>query len=405
MCRSHADGGRLCPSQTDPVLIANRNARRRAAYAKKKQLSPTVTEVGAKVAHAALQPRRKHSLFKYKKEDSDQVLYSALDSKETTLGLTSVAHEGYLVDKTYLSGTQNSGLIDYTKLDEESYLDFGFQPISQSRYSGMPLKEFVEVSKSELKDIPRDEKQALRFFTSAHFGWVNKALYQQNQEGDVEPVLMPDQGEHKSRFDGKKFSKKEEFNPDYDELKYTEKTPSLIEELTTKIDSAMEKSHKQQRIVYRGINIYHPAVLAYGKQHKSAAVGTVKYVEDHYALGQEVTFDGYQSTSFSPTVAADYASENGIVFEIKASSGLNVSSVSHFDIEQEVIMPRNSRYMVVGVHHKQEYIYGDNGKYQGTQKLNVVQLVEITDDGYVRDESNAKKSNPLDKSKLPVYDD
>lgn len=405
MCRSHADGGRLCPSQTNPILIANRNARRRAAYAKKKQLSSTATEIGTKVAHAASQPRKKHSLFKYKKEDVEQNLYSASDSKETALGLSSVTHEGYLVDKTYLSEIQTSGLIDYTKLDDNSYMEFGFKPISESRKSGMPLKEFVEVSKAELKDIPRDEKQALRFFTSTHFGWVNKALYQQNEKEIVEPVLMPDQGEYKPRFDGKKFSKKEEFNPDYDELKYTEKTPSLIEELTTKIDSAMEKSHKQQRIVYRGMNIYHPAVLAYGKQHKSASVGTVKYVEDNYALGQEVVFDGYQSTSFSPTVAADYASENGIVFEIKASSGLNVSSISHFDIEQEVIMPRNSRYMVVGVHHKQDYTYGDNGKYQGTQKLNVVQLVEITDDGYVRDESNAKKATPLDKSKLPVDND
>lgn len=405
MCRSHADGGRLCPSQTDPVLIANRNARRRAAYAKKKQLSSTTMEPGTKVAHAAPQALKKHSLFKYKQEDSDQVLYGAVESKETPLGLTSVAHEGYLVDKTYLSGMQISGLVDYTKLNDESYTEFGFKHISESRKSGMSLKEFVEVSKAELEDIPLDEKQALRFFTSNHFGWVNKALYQQNQEDVVDPVLMPDQGEYKPRFDGKRFSKELEFDHGYDELSYTEKTPSLVEELTAKIDSAMEKSPKQQRIVYRGMNIYHSAILAYKKKHKSASLGTVKYVEENYPLGQEVVFDGYQSTSFSPTVAADYASENGIVFEIKASSGLNVSSISHFDIEQEVIMPRNARYMVVGVHQKQDYIYGDNGKYQGTQRLNVVQLVEITDDGYIRDESNAKKTTPLDKTKLHVDED
>lgn len=37
MCRNLNHGGRRCPSYTDPVLIANRNARRRALYAARKQ--------------------------------------------------------------------------------------------------------------------------------------------------------------------------------------------------------------------------------------------------------------------------------------------------------------------------------------------------------------------------------
>ena len=403
MCRSHADGGRLCPSQTDPKLIANRNARRRAAYAKKKQSGSVLGDTGARVHHAAQTVERNHSLFDYKPKEIDSVLYKSVDSRESELGVTSTSYEGYLVEKGYISKTQNSGLINYTKLNDESYKEFGFQEISETRRNNISLEELMSISTAELKDIPLAERQALRFFTSNEYSWVNKALYNQATSiYDPSPILRPETEEYTEWFDGKPYSDSNEYDPYPDGVESHEKVPSFVEEITTKIDAAMDKAPNQQRIVYRGMGINHQAFDAYQKEEGSEAGGVRKFVEENYSLGQEVKFDGYQSTSVSPVIGAGYASGNGILFEIKTSSGLNASSISHYDVEQEVVLPRDSRFMVVGVHDSVSFKYSENGKHNGQTKLHVVQLVEITDDGYIRDETNGVPATPIDKTKLAV---
>lgn len=150
------------------------------------------------------------------------------------------------------------------------------------------------------------------------------------------------------------------------------------------------------------MGVSHQAFDAYRKEEGSDAGGVRKFVEENYTLGQEVKFDGYQSTTASPAVGAGYASGHGILFEIKTSSGLNASSISHYDMEQEVVLPRDSRYMVVGYHDSAKFKYSENGEYTGVTTLHVIQLVEITEEGYIRDETNAMPATPIDKTKLAV---
>lgn len=406
MCRSHADGGRLCPSQTDPVRIANRNARRRAAYAKRKKGNLVSSE------KREFKPFSEHSLAQHF-SDGNKPFYSTGDvEKNDDLGIEVKTFAGDLSRTGYFAYTQISGKIDYTKLDDNSYKAFGFEDPEEVRDPNTDEDALVSLSRAEIEDFAISEKKAIRTYTGGSYGLINKALYNTDPEetdlfdlGDEEdkPYYDDEPGEDKL------FSPKLGLGPTIQ----AERTPKFIREFTEKMDGAISKGPAQQRIVYRGMKYGHNAFKQSSNQEMTERVSA--FAEENYPVGQELKFDGYQSTSYSPAQAADYAGDCGIVFEIRAATGVNVAGNSAYKGEQEVVLGRDTRYMVVGVHKKINYSYmtqtleyEDEDDLEGMMVdsldtksgVTIVQLVEITEDGSIRDETNYTPPAPLNQAQI-----
>jgi len=394
MCRSHADGGRLCPSQTDPKLIANRNARRRAAYAKKKSTDGfnSLGNMGEKVTHSVAPGQFTHSVFGYKLPDDKPTpdLYSLSSAEEKSpLGITVKSHQGYLVENDYFSAIQVSGLLNYTNLNENSYKEFGFQDPSEIRKIKMAHSELYNLSLAEIEGFTFGDKKALATFTTNDYEWINDSLY-------GHPSLCSETDEEKEEY-VRIYNDETLLTDTYSYSEPEDRTPSRLRELTGKMDEALLKGPKQQRILYRGMGSYHTA----WDNNPDNMDG---YIDTHFPLGQEVKFDGYQSVSYSPAVAGNYAGDDGVVFEISTPSGVNVSEISHFGQEREAILPRDSRYMVVGLHKKQVWKNNEiNGPDVYRHNVTLVQLVEITEEGYVRDETNMAIPTPLRDDQTRTY--
>jgi hypothetical protein len=394
MCRSHADGGRLCPSQTDPVLIANRNARRRAAYAKKKSAGL----LGHGVSHAKEAVFNHSVLNNAKYNKNAEIVYKKVgDDEKTPLGLTKKTYEGYLVEGGYFASQQLSGVIDYTKLDKDSYKEFGFQGSGVAHIRKEPkmgVDALWNASSAELSEDRVADKRAMRTFTSSEYKWINSALFgegtvlkQEDEYQDVyNDIIDPDDVDDE--------------NPVGYMTRYVNdkgRTDAHLEEITRRMDTVLSHAPGQQRIVYRGVNAAHRGFGPHSVDD---------FVKYKYPLGQEVKFDGYQSTSYNPDIAAEYASGNGLVFEILASSGSHVTEVSRFYDEQEVILPRDSRFMVVGVHEKASYRTSSaENKDRIRGSITVVQMVEITEAGEIRDGQHKHTPKPFSEIELLYQED
>jgi hypothetical protein len=384
MCRPNTLGGRRCPSHSNPVAVANRNARRRAQYAKShgKTLQPETSHIGTVVNHSV--PISSFgNIYKetnFHDKSGEQLLRKASDEHKPyqKLNITSETYTGELVDLKYINEKQISGVINYTQLDEDSYKEFGFAPIETEgdniNLHGTMRSEYevAELSEPEIAVMSDDEKTALRMFTSNHYKTINRALYNTNEEYTPLSAEPDDKSLH-FQF-GKEFNLYETY---YDEARFS---PSFMTELTENLDSAFTKSPGYQRTVYRGMSGYN---AAFRSPDYDSADGTeaTHWIKKNVKLGQEMVFDGYQSSSVDQSIALDYASgDGGVVYEVITSTGINVTKISAYKNEMEVILPRSARYMVVGVHQ---------GVNIGHRKnMNVVQMVEINDQGAVAEAGN-----------------
>jgi hypothetical protein len=379
MCRSTIDGGRRCPSHTDPVLIANRNERRRAKYAEKHKQHGE-PEVGlTPVSPASILVMTDYENYKKHIGDSSREMFEQQGgaSESNELGISRTKHSGLLVDNGYLSEYQLSGKLDYTKLDPVSFRSFGFQDPDEARFNQLDMDELKSLSQDELANIGIAEQKALRTYTGNSYEDINEALY----NDDPLSRQLKTYPEYESVYDDS-ISDSTYSGP----LGYpipARGTREFLKDFDSRVTSAMSKAPQKQRIVYRGIKRTHPSLVG----------GLDKYVDDQLSLGQEVKFDGYQSTSVAPGVALTYSGDDdGLIFEIKTPSGINVSNVSGYDDEREVILPRGGRYTVVGVHKKVQYTVQDvDSEVESdafARTVTIVQLVEINETGYIRDESN-----------------
>ena len=375
MCRATFEGGRRCPSHTNPVLIAAYNAKRRERYAARK-LQPETTHVGVPVPPATANPNV-HPLFKdggYRVADSSQGLEN--------LNLTQETVEGALVENGYFSDKVTHGVINYNNITPESYKEFGFEDPSDSfqNQKSFTVQEMMDLSELELEGLNPHEKQGLRYFTSSGYRWMNEALY----SGEVESTTV--ENKDYSIFNEDPWATNARVD-NYDE--------NALHQLCNAIDSAMEKAPKKQRIVYRGMSLYNKVFGKesefddpYNYEERSAALS--KWIDENLKLGQEIKFDGYQSSTPHKGTATNYAGQGGLVYEILTSEGINVTSISHFSNEREVLLPRDARYMVVGVNEAED---------SGGSEYKVVQLVAINESGAVLDGTNTSPLADLPKAK------
>lgn len=338
MCRA---GGRRCPSHSNPTLIAERNARRRETYRNNK--------TGQRVASTAL--------------------------------------GGNLADMGYFSHIQNNGIIDPKLLTPDSYTSFGFHN-PHSLHKQVDLTEFYKEAQKEMSPIASHQKRALKLFTTNEYQWINNSLYGWLKEGEG---LRPQTKPHQPEFAPTLLPKKTH------SYAKEERTPELLEEIVTTMDSAFIDAPSEQRITYRGLR---------GKSRLlQTAGGRNSYIDKNCQIGAELTFDGYQSTTYDPDAAAGFARTDGIIFEIKSSSGLHLTSISDHPPEMEVILPRGAKYVVVGVHKDVDYQtlstdYETDKVITSRKLVSVVQLVEVRDNYVVGTHTNRTAPPALTPTQL-----
>lgn len=289
MCRA---GGRRCPSQHDPEKIRLRNEKRRAKYAAEHAQTPP---------QPALTPWLPSE-------------YTITHNPQTYPGLTLIPCEGELVTQHYYAENQVEKhdsknmeitpqlktLLGFSEPDEE--LEIVSFPESVS------VQKASELSSREMNNLSEEERKAVHLFSGDEYLRINSSLYGKQYEGEL--------------------------------LKNIETPYSSLEEITSVLDSAIKHGSLGDRIVYRGAP---PTSTRFN--------GNVEtYVTNNYKVGEEITFSGYQSSTLSPTMATKFAQEGGVVFQIRASKGLNITGISKYSVEEEVMLPRDSTYVVVGVY-------------------------------------------------------
>lgn len=418
MCDLLSEGGRRCPSHTDPDCIKAYNAVRRARYAlktSKGKSNTSLLEQKLELAKENMVAVRKEKELEHQKESSttqikekkkapatgkkkpiakkkvsptakkktkptetsnedivNKLNYSIEDTgqnkiennKEVTktpppvrkdLGgedcvlkdIRNYGLEPRKVDRDpdeekykegYLAEESIHGYVRYDLLDSESHKAFGFDGKDiynhNSMYKTSSLREW---SQEELSKLDSEEVKSLQFFTSNEYEWFNDVLYENNKLINSKSAKFHHNVKH--------------------------------------LDSAMAKAPKKQRILYRGVR-------KYSDMFKGQSIH--EWVDNNMKIGEGVSFKGYQSSSPDRNSALSYSHHNhGLVYEILTPEGINITDKSHYTTEHEVVLPRDSKYIVAGVQKSQ------NGGA-------CVQLVAVNNNGEVLDGTNSDEPRSID---------
>lgn len=376
MCRSIAHGGRRCPGYHDPLRRAAYNAKRRAKYAFEKEkkaaaqstpgiaLSEEKTDAPIKVkkttvkkVETVVEDLKKSEELKPVVEETvvepvaeEKVVEPVAEVKKPVskrrrgtmkaLGLAKKKVNNALSRIGYLNSDVVTGTLNYDEIDENTHKKLGFSGhdiFYKDIHPDFNYKKILEVSGKEVKPLDKEEKNSLTFFTSNDYAWFNSVLYKN---------MAPN-----------------------DKSLYSNKTSEGIKRIVSHMDAALAKAPKKQRTVYRGVN---------GGSQLFAGTTVHDWVDKNMVVGKDVIFDGYQSSSPNLQSANSYKGSygGGLLYEIITPEGINVSEISMYPGEQEVILPRDARYAVVGVQKK------DND-------VAIVQLIAVNSKGEILDGTNA----------------
>lgn len=355
MCRPKSQGGRRCPSHTDPAKRAEVNRKRREKYAKdkaEKKLSRE-SKKGLKREEDPFRIPLPHPMFERHPVSRGE---SHLDPKHRIL-LTELKGKAF-VEENYQS-TEVTGVIDPATLDEDSYKIFGFKEIvdgfNESRY--VDRIERDALSKEETEVLTFKEKSCLKAYTNADACPVINASVE--KEFDDPEITMLGSSTLKQPLDS--IYKEATTCIDYNIL--TRLSPPVVNEIVKNVDSALTQGPGLQRIVYRGIG-----------RVRGQDFRVKEYINETYQIGKTVKFDSYLSTSRNPVIASSFGI-CGAVFEILTPEGMAIGNLSQHAREEEVLLPRGSRYVIVG--------RKDNvARKKGGGPITVIQMVAV-------DENNA----------------
>lgn len=440
MCRA---GGRRCPSHLSDLARRARNAQRRAEYAKSKVkildpiLNKAVAESDHVLLHKTLDKIEKHQKNRKEAHHEAQWLHqkyiasvaenalisdaqeaaaargesaqesakslggselqgsiAALpkvfggeeykgtsgdalfkDTDEITsvnpeLGIYKTKNTGELAELRYFNKETIRGTIVKSKLTEESaHKDLGFRKIDRKAgaYEIVSFNDVGEnrlfdaneaeevISAAELNTLSIEEKSSLKHFTGSGYRSINEALY-----GDRE---------------------------DYFEDEEKAQVSKRLQGDISRIDSALEKGPKRQRYLYRSMTRQSDAMIGYSSAEE--------WVDANFSLGEDVVFDGYQSSSSEKSGFQDFAFHNGVVFEILTPEGANITSVSGYKKECETLLPRNARYKVVAVEKDVSVTFDTSVNYSYKDNT-IVRLVAVNAKGEILDGTNSDDLPPVD---------
>lgn len=212
------------------------------------------------------------------------------------------------------------GKIETHELDNESYKKFGFTEWENDGYpDGLSTEEEWAQSKKECENLDEETIEAIKGYSDRYTEWFNEKVYSQEYKNDEK-----------------------------------------LSHQVNLIDEALNRK-TEQRILYIGVSIDNAE----------------KYSINNLQLGETLDFKGYQSASTNPIIAGNFTNmdKHGILFEIITPQGVNITSISSVSHESEVLLPRNSQYIVVG---KQERMYSDV-----FGSFDKVQLIAVDDDGEI----------------------
>lgn len=263
-----------------------------------------------------------------------------------------------------------------------------FQSFDEPRFLTVPLDldEHVEQSKQELAHLSAEEKIALAGYTGFGAGVCNTVLLgKEYQYYEDAPLWKESTGPCD-------FVNRED----------------LVDYMET-MDKVLAPRQEEQRIVYRGIPIYTALHDEIGSSIGADldvrdTDGLVEGLKEYFKEGKTFNYDTYLSTTHSADYAAersvnthgtkqtywDKAEISGIVLEMKTNAGLDVTGATrrHHIYEREVILPRDTRFKVVGVSVRpDQYVAASNEKGSSDQNIAhknlaiVVQMVEVDSEG------------------------
>lgn len=259
-------------------------------------------------------------------------------------GITTIETTGVLINEDYMDAKQVYGKVDPSKLNKDSAYLLGF-PESYRKLEGDAVSHNRNLAWREEPESP-SEITAIQLYSSYTGNWVNACLH-----GDEEAL---------ANQKGRKVSLRDDVNeyPDWEDEKDIPddmKNPRTLKTITDSLDKTIkERSLPYQRTVYRGANRIGEAAA----NHK---------------IGEKVRFEGYASTTYDINIASGFGSSAGVIYEIKTPAGLNIIRNSEYDHELEVLMPRNSQYIVVG--KKQANFDG--------QDVSVIQMIAVDDNNNI----------------------
>jgi hypothetical protein len=122
------------------------------------------------------------------------------------------------------------------------------------------------------------------------------------------------------------------------------------------VNSAIAKGDNSERLLYRGARIQSMESPAFDYSTERRAF--VQKFEDQ--IGKTVTMKGFQSTTTSPELAAEFAGVNdNPIFEIRAKGGAPIGDLFGAK-ENEVVLPHGAKYKVLDVVHNVKF---NNPKY------------------------------------------
>lgn len=246
-----------------------------------------------------------------------------------------------------------------------------------STVSLMNSSEYYAFVAEQLPDLPEGHRKAIVDYTMISHSGVNKLLLSQRQD-------MNDY--------------------DYAEEIYAQSITNIEQvkiednerrEQIKELDSALSNRIREQELTYRCVS----------------AKETAKSILYKYKPNSIVTFDGFTSTSHSPSVAMEFSDmnavtrnneityerhdgEQSIIFEIQSNAGLCIAPYSHMEIEKEVLLPRGLHFKVVHTYQatkdtpyqvRNPYVLplGDKRIGSAEKDLIIIQLIECDKDGNI----------------------
>lgn len=255
--------------------------------------------------------------------------------EDDEIGITVTEYEGDLIDCNQFSAKSIAGKPDWDKLNntwaERMGLpgDFNERNLIQNRpnYDAQCVinQKYIMVGNLEIRNAEIDQARTIYYYTQNNYEEINKGIFHD---------------------------------------------ASTTNEEIANLDKVIEDGCHQTRILYRGTRL-----------------SNISISEPN--LGDEISFPTFQSASTNPAVAKSFTKEDAddnIVFEISTPAGVNVGGISAMYEENEVILPRGARYVVVG-----KYDITDTSTGGGK----VVQMVAVNSRGEILDGTNHDSTPPL----------
>jgi hypothetical protein len=246
----------------------------------------------------------------------------------------------------------------YRKHQVEDWKQYEFLHPKKTRYAEETYLN------PQLEYLSPEAIHALKVYSTNNYKWVNGYL-----SGADLPVTSEDTRD---------FS---DLNPTSMSDQDVVKTPirRIAEQAVAAMDKAFAEAplSEEPRILYRGVK---PTLVG-----DDGGETFLTSMLEKYTPGAEVTFDTYTSTSDTPTSAAGYGTSehpglgtkySGVIFEMKTRKGVSMRNIALFSRENEILLPRNTKWKVVGAYPRMDY-RAKVGFRKLSRPFTVIQLVEV----------------------------